>query len=102
MQTGHTQVADSALRRKTFTDFHSWVSFNPTNSYVYYALEHFVISKVTDLDGSNLIYREWFTLDTVEEDTARQVMTLWLVLANIGGIQQVFLMATVWIFSYYS
>ena len=54
------------------------------------------------LDGTGLLYREWFTLDTVQEDTALQVMSLWLVIANVGGIQQVFLLFTVWIFSYYS
>jgi hypothetical protein len=34
-----------------------------------------------------MVYEEWFTMDTMQKDTVRQVMNLWLVLANIGGIQ---------------
>ena len=56
------------------------------SSEVYYALQDYVISRVKDSDGSNELYREWFTLDEVQEDTVRQVMNLWLVIANVGGI----------------
>jgi hypothetical protein len=50
-------------------------------------LGRLIISKVKNNDGSKLLYEEWFTFDSVEEDTVRTVMNLWLVIANVGGIQ---------------
>jgi len=50
-------------------------------------LDRAVISKIKEFDGLKLVYVEYFGLDTAQYETQRQVMGVFDVIGNVGGIQ---------------
>lgn len=48
------------------------------------------------------MYIEWFTLGSIQNDYSRTVMGIFMVIGNVGGVQNVFLLMSALIFSYYS
>ena len=82
------------------TDVTSFFQFGQSTNYVFYALEQFLITKVKSYDNS--LYWEYFTLDTQQGQVTRQVMGFFLVCANVGGMQQVFMVLSAFFFCMYS
>ena len=57
---------------------------------------------VDEKDIETVLYKEWFTHDSTQDDTVLQAMNIWVVIGNVGGIQQVLLLLAAFVFSQYS
>lgn len=49
-------------------------------------MAEYIKSRVRDYDNSNILYKEWITLDSHQNIQSLTVMSLWDVFGNVGGI----------------
>ena len=106
---GYLQHADSEIRRHNFNDMIRWIQlFGDSITHVYYSIESYYMSRIKTYEkgefnfSQNSIYIEWFTFDVIKTDQSRTVMSLFQLLGNVGGIQQVFIIFFAFVLSYYA